>query len=235
MRYHGSMVRFLKNTGRRLAKIIVAVFIVAVAVVVIPNVVEFATQQSNVKPSDEIASSRKTYDCILVLGASMLPNGQPSTVLKDRLDIAVNLYRKGVAPKIVMSGDDSRALSYDEVTNMKKYAVEQGIPSEDIFCDHAGINTYDSMYRARYVFNVESMVVVTQTYHQYRALFDASSFGIDCVGAPSDLNSYEKKLIFEIREKGARVSDMRKVIMRENATHLSEPVSLQQSGDVTTW
>lgn len=233
------MVQALKNIGKVIVMACVALALLAVLTVALPNVYMFATEQGNIQEAsllhNDSSYGDEAYDCILVLGASMQPDGTPSTILRDRLDTAVDLYRQGVSQKIIMSGDDSRADSYDEVTNMKRYAVEQGIPSEDIFCDHAGINTYDSMYRARYVFGVKRMVVVTQRYHLYRALFDASSFSIEARGVPSDRHTYEKMPYFEFREVGARLSDMRKVLLRENATHLSEPVSLSQSGDVTSW
>lgn len=217
--------------------IAIAVLVAAVAIAV-PNVYEVATEAGHIRPADEVeqaASQGETYDCILVLGASMLPSGEPSTILKDRLDVAVELYKAGVAPKIVMSGDNESDATYNEVVNMKKYAVNQGVPSEDIFCDHAGIDTYDSMYRARFVFDPHSMVVVTQTYHMYRALFDAHSFNIDAIGVTSDLHSYEKQAYFDIREVGARVSDMINVATNAEAAFKSAPVSLDSSGDATDW
>ena len=217
--------------------IAIAVLVAAVAIAV-PNVYEVATEAGHIRPADEVeqaASQGETYDCILVLGASMLPSGEPSTILKDRLDVAVELYKAGVTPKIVMSGDNESDATYNEVVNMKKYAVNQGVPSEDIFCDHAGIDTYDSMYRARFVFDPHSMVVVTQTYHMYRALFDAHSFNIDAIGVTSDLHSYEKQAYFDIREVGARVSDMINVATNAEAAFKSAPVSPDSSGDATDW
>lgn len=228
------MHRVLRLIVRAIA---IAVLVAAVAIAV-PNVYEVATEAGHIRPAEEVeqaASQGETYDCILVLGASMLPSGEPSTILKDRLDVAVELYKAGVAPKIVMSGDNESDATYNEVVNMKKYAVGQGVPSEDIFCDHAGIDTYDSMYRARFVFNPQSMVVVTQTYHMYRALFDAHSFNIDAIGVTSDLHSYEKQAYFDIREVGARVSDMINVATNAEAAFKSAPVSLDSSGDATDW
>ena len=103
-------------------------------------------------------------DCILVLGCGLRPDGEPTQMLKDRLDEAVALYKQGMAPKLLMSGDHGR-VQYDEVNKMKEYAMAQGIPSEDIFMDHAGFSTYESAYRAKEIFQVQSMIVVTQQYH----------------------------------------------------------------------
>lgn len=204
--------------------------------VLVPNAIEYGTQRGNVRSVEDVTASGDTYDAIMVLGASVNPDGTPSDILRDRLDIAVELYQSGVAPKIIMSGDNfSDVEYYNEVLAMKEYVVERGIPSEDVFCDHAGICTYDSMYRAQYVFGVETMVTVTQTYHLYRALYDANHLGVSTIGVPSDLREYERQTNYDLREVAARISDFVKVWTRADATYLSEPVSLDQSGDVTTW
>ena len=118
-------------------------------------------------------------DCIVVLGAGVW-NGSPSPMLEDRLKEGIDLYKHGVARKILMSGDHSTE-EYDEVNVMKKYAIEHGIPSEDIFMDHAGVSTYDSIYRAKEIFNLKNIVIVTQEYHLYRALFIANQLGINAL------------------------------------------------------
>ena len=109
------------------------------------------------------------------------------------------------------------------------------MPSEDIFCDHAGICTYDSMYRAANVFQARTMVVVTQAYHLPRALYDANSLGIKAVGVSASLHTYTGQSSYDQREFMARISDFGKVLTKAKSTYLSEPVSLDQSGDVTTW
>lgn len=232
------IVNIIRGAVKAVLILALIAIIGVVLVIGVPNLYEFASQSgkiTSVEDAAQAAENGSTYDCIIVLGASVLPSGQPSTILADRIDVAVALYNAGVAPKILMSGDDESDNTYDEVANMKRYAINRGVPSEDIFCDHAGINTYDSMYRAYHVFGVKRMAVVTQQYHLYRSLFDASSFHITCIGVPADLHTYAKQMQFSAREVLARVSDMGKVIMRRNATFLSAPVSLNQSGDVTTW
>ena len=208
-----------------------------VLVVAVPNVVVMGSQWQKVRALEDVASSGETYDCIIVLGAAVQPDGTPSTILADRIQVGVDLYHAGVAPKILMSGDNtSDRETYNEVVNMKAYATDVlGVPTDDVFCDHAGLNTYDSMYRLYHVFGAKRAIVVTQTYHLYRALFDASSFHVEVVGVPSDLHEYTDQDIYDMREVFARISDMGKVITRQEATYLSEPVSLGQSGNVTTW
>ena len=105
--------------------------------------------------------------CVLVLGCAIWDNNQPSPMLKDRLDAAIALYKKGAAPKLLLSGDNSRA-EYSEPDCMYQYALAQGVPEEDVFLDFAGFSTYDSMYRAKAVFCVDRAIVVTQKYHLLR-------------------------------------------------------------------
>ena len=171
-------------------------------------------------------------DCILVLGASVLPDGTPSPILRDRLDVGAELYFEGVAPKIIVSGDDGD-ISYNEVAGMKGYLIELGVPSEDVFCDHSGFNTYDSMWRARNVFGAERIIVVTQTYHEYRALYNAQGVGMQALGVSSDLHAYINQDYYDFREVLARVKDFGQVLIRAKATSVGEPISLDQSGDVT--
>lgn len=173
-------------------------------------------------------------DAVVVLGAGINWDGSPSAILQDRLDVAIGLYEDGLAPKLIMSGDNSDA-SYNEVMAMANYAIDQGVPARDIFCDHAGVSTYDSMYRLANVFGVDSCVVVTQEYHLYRALYDAQAFGIDVVGVPSDRRDYASKDAYEQREFLARIKDFVGVAVKMEPETKSEPVSLDQSGEVTQW
>lgn len=184
--------------------------------------------------SEEIQSDEFGADVIVVLGAGINWDGSPSAVLKDRLDVAIELYNEGVAPKILMSGDNSDS-SYNEVMAMVIYAEDQGVPLDDIFCDHAGLSTYDSMYRLRYVFGVERCVVVTQEYHLYRALYDAASFGIQAYGVPCDQGEYTDIIDYEKREFLARIKDFFAHVINEEPEIKSEPVTLDQSGTVTQW
>ena len=153
------------------------------AVVAATNAVTVLATKDRIVSAEAAASFGA--DAIVVLGASVYADGTPSGILQDRLDDGIALYFAGAAPKIIMSGDNS-TVSYNEVKAMKDYAVAQGVPSEDVFCDHAGFSTYESMYRAKHVFGAERIVVATQTYHLYRALYAAGGLGLEAVGVPSD-------------------------------------------------
>src|SRR3954464_3413541 len=113
----------------------------------------------------------------LVLGARVMPNGAPSSMLSDRIAAAAELYEAGKVDKLLLSGDHSR-VNYDEVGTMKRILPARGIPAENIFTDHAGFDTWDSAQRARRIFDVRSAVVVTQNFHMARALYDARRAGL---------------------------------------------------------
>ena len=149
------------------------------------------------------AAEIEDADCIIVLGCLVKSNGEPSDMLFDRLERGVEIYTLDGAPKILMSGDHGRA-EYDEVGAMKEYAVSAGVPSEDVFLDHAGFSTYESMYRAKEIFGVQKAIIVTQGYHLYRALYIAESFGIEAYGVASDQRTYVNQIFRDVREALAR-------------------------------
>lgn len=172
-------------------------------------------------------------DCIIVLGAGVKNDNTPTKMLEDRIIIGDKLYNENASNKIIMSGDHGRE-EYDEVNAMKKYAIEEGIPSEDIFMDHAGFETYDTMYRAKEIFGVKKVVIVTQKYHLYRALYIAKSLGLEAYGVSSDLRYYSKKMIYwKFREYIARVKAFAKCIWKPESQYLGEPIDIKASGDVT--
>ncbi len=176
--------------------------------------------------------SRIDPECIMVLGASVNPDGTPSPMLQDRLETGIELYNRGVAPKLLLTGDNGQ-IEYNEVEAMKNYAVNAGVPEEDIFLDHAGFSTYDSVYRASYVFGVESMVAVTQEYHLYRTLHGCKKMGIEALGIGADQEVYAGQEYREIREVLARVKDFVMWLIKPEATFLGEAIPISGSGIVT--
>lgn len=168
-------------------------------------------------------------DCILVLGAGLKPDGTPSDMLRDRLEEGMRLYRQGAAPKLLLSGDNGQE-SHDEVNAMKDYVLAAGIPSEDIFLDHAGFSTYESMYRARDIFLVEKAIIVTQRYHQYRALYMARGFGIEAWGVVSEPRIYAGQNYRDLREILARDKDFLQMIVKPKPTYLGNTIPISGNG-----
>lgn len=178
------------------------------------------------------ATKLSDVDCIIVLGCQVKPDGTPSAMLRDRLDRAVELYKAGAAPKIIMSGDHGTE-EYDEVHTMKNYAIDAGVPSEDIFIDHAGFSTYESIYRANEIFDADNIIVVTQEYHLYRALYIAQKFGLENHGVSSDYHTYAGQSARDAREVLARVKDFATCILKPEPTYLGDAIPVSGNGDVT--
>ncbi|MCI8363703.1 MAG: DUF218 domain-containing protein [Eubacterium sp.] len=173
----------------------------------------------------------ESHDCIIVLGAG-LRDDKPSPMLKDRLEKGISLYKAGAAPKLLMSGDHGRT-GYNEVQVMKQYAIDAGVPSEDIFMDHAGFSTYESMIRARDIFGVTSPIVVTQKYHLYRAVYIGKSLGIPCLGVATDDFAYGGQFYRSLRECIARCKDVLTTQLGTPPTYGGEQISISGNGNIT--
>ena len=180
----------------------------------------------------EQATELSGVDCILVLGCKVHDDGTPSAMLRDRLLQSIHLYQLGASPKLLMSGDHGQH-RYDEVNAMKQFALDAGVPSQDIFMDHAGFSTYESVYRAKEIFGVDKILIVTQEYHLYRALYIARQFDIEAYGVASDLDTYSGQFQRDVREVLARCKDFGMCILKPKPTYLGDAIPISGSGDAT--
>ncbi len=172
-------------------------------------------------------------EAVIVPGAFVFPDGRLSDILADRLIVAIDLYKAKKARKLLLSGDHGQA-SYDEVNAMRKFAQSRGVPREDIFMDHAGFSTYESLYRARDVFGVKEALIVTQEYHLMRALYTARKLGIEAYGVTSDRHRYFKMDYYEMREIAARFKAFIEVdIFRPRPKYLGEAIPISGDGNIT--
>ncbi len=194
----------LKNRKRMLL-IIGSLILAAVAVIVVLNAVVIGAAAPFIHGIDDTADIEPA-DCVLVPGALVYSNDRLSFVLQDRVDYAIQLYEAGKAKRLLFSGDHGQT-DYDEVNAMKDYAVSQGVPEKDIFLDHAGFSTYESLYRARDVFEVKSVIIVTQQFHLSRAVYVARELGLDVNGVNSNPRRYGNETKDALRESLARVKD----------------------------
>lgn len=165
-------------------------------------------------------------DCILVLGCGVRPDGSPSHMLEDRMKRAIQLYQAGWSDVLLLSGDN-RKEDYNEVGVMKAYAMARGVPEEAIVLDHAGLCTYDSLYRARAIFGAERVAVITQAFHISRALYIGRSLGVEAWGVTADLRPYQHELFNRCREILARDKDALWCLVKPEPTHLGEKVPLR--------
>lgn len=215
---------------KKMIKILLIVFIALIAIVFIINHFVKSSTKKQILSENE-ASKLEDIDCILVLGAGIWGD-RPSPMLEDRLLQAISLYANNVSAKIIMSGDHGRE-EYDEVNIMKDFAIEKGVPSENIFMDHAGFSSYESIYRAKEIFEAKKIVIVTQEYHLYRSLYIANQLGIEVYGVGADPRKYAGQAYRELREILARNKDVVKCIFKPEPTYLGETIPVSGSGDVT--
>ena len=215
----------------RILIVLLSLCLLAVASVFIIDAIVKGTTKDQILTQEQ-AAQLEDVDCILVLGCGVHDDGSPSDMLHDRLRRGVALYELGAAPKLLMSGDHGRQ-GYDEVDAMKSFAVEAGIPAENIFMDHAGFSTYESMYRAKEIFQAKKIIIVSQEYHLYRAIYIAESLGMEAYGVSSDYRNYRNQSAMDTREMLARVKDAFSCIFKPEPTYLGETIPIWGDGNLT--
>lgn len=189
----------------------------------------YVTMSTKKQIYEKIKSSNA--DCILILGAGVWGD-RPSPMLEDRLLKGKELYDDGISNKIVVSGDHGKK-DYDEVNVMKQYLIDNGVPSEDIFMDHAGFSTYDSIYRVKEIFGAKKVIIVTQKYHLYRAIYISNELGLEGYGVYANPRKYMGRVNREIREVIARNKDFLKTIIKPKSKYLGEKIDLNGNGNIT--
>ena len=217
---------------KRVLSVLLLLCFIAVQIPLLINVYMFEFSNRYILSVEE--TTEMDFDCVLVLGAGVWGDS-PSHMLEERLNKGIEVYKTGCTDRILMSGDHGRK-DYDEVNVMKNFAIECGATSDEVFMDHAGFSTYESMYRARDVFQVKKVVIVTQRYHLYRAVYNARKLGLDAYGVCADgqynydvfVRSYNNS-----REALARCKDFIWCIMKPEPTYLGEAIPISASGELT--
>lgn len=180
---------------------VAAIFVLGALILLTINLTVVLGTRANIRNPDK----EEDYLYALILGAKVHEGGILSDMLRDRMDAGIALYKEGSVKKLLLSGDNSG--KWGEVTAMKEYAMQNGVPEADIIMDEEGFSTYESLSRAKQVYGIEKLVIVTQKYHLYRALYIAKHMDITAVGCDAALHSYGGQLYREIREILARVKD----------------------------
>jgi SanA protein len=193
----------------------------AVAVFVLVNACMVGLEQKNMYASISDVPARAV---VIVPGAAVLRSGALSAVFLDRANSDVVLYQAGKVQKILVSGDNS-TIEHNEVDPARKYLLSQGVPDGDIYLDHAGFDTYSTMYRAREIFGVTSAIVATQTFHLPRSLFIARFVGIDAVGYRSD--NVHLLTRNEVRESLARIKALWDVGIHRTPKFLGDKILIE--------
>lgn len=182
---------------KKFFRILIILLCIAFLIIACLRVTMIKTTEENIYTLETVPSKR----VVLVPGAGLNAQGGPSAALRDRLDAAIWLYNQGKVEKLLLSGDNSE-IKYNEPAAMYAYALEQGVPDEDLVLDYAGRRTYDSCVRAYEIFGLDELIVVTQAYHLPRAVFLCDHAEIDTVGAPVQQSRYipSRYAFWHIRE-----------------------------------
>lgn len=220
-----------KRAVKRITIIVLCVLIVGIGTVFgLNGYIKGSVKDRIISSAD--AADLADVDCILVLGCGVRDDGTPSDMLRDRLIRGIEVYNLGAAPKILMSGDHGQT-DYDEVNTMKQYAVDAGVASEDVFMDHAGFSTYESVYRVKEIFEADTILIVTQEYHLYRALYIADQLGVEAYGVAADYHTYAGQFMRDCREIMARCKDFVTSIFQPQPTYLGDSIPVSGNGDLT--
>ncbi len=221
--------------NKKLKSIISASLLIVFILAQIPLLINvYMLEYSNKYILSVEEAAKMKVDCVLVLGAGVWGDS-PSHMLEERLNKGIEVYKTGCTNRILMSGDHGRK-DYDEVNVMKNFAVTCGATADEVFMDHAGFSTYESMYRARDVFEVKSVIIVTQNYHLYRAVYNARKLGLDAYGVCAD-GQYNYDILVKTynntREALARCKDFVWCIFKPAPTYLGEVIPISASGELT--
>jgi SanA protein len=210
----------LKHIWKFARNLILALAAIGLLVLFLPRVITTIYSWTRVYTVDTAPTERVA----IVFGAGLTRDGQPTLILKDRVQTAAQLYFSGKVQKLLMSGDN-RFVNYNEPEAMRQYALSLGVPNDVMVLDYAGRRTYDTCYRAKAIFGIDSALLVTQQFHLPRALFLCSMLGIQAVGV--DANNYRywppDMLIWNIREQLATVGAFWDVYVEKPLPVLGKP------------
>lgn len=212
-------------------KLLFILIMISILTILAINLYMLNYSKSYIVDSKEAGSECKSRptDCAIILGASVRADGTPSEILKLRLDKGIDLYKKGLVKKLLLTGDNGK-IEYNEVEVMKDYALSKGVPGEDIFLDHAGFSTYESMYRAKHVFKVDKALIITQKFHETRSVYIGRKLGVEVYGVSSGDVKRKNNRRDIIREFFARSKDFVKVIFKPKPTYLGSVIDIRGEG-----
>ena len=209
---------------RRLFLFVALAFGLVTIFVLVCNIVIYTTTRAYIHND---AKEAPNAEAALIPGAAVFEDGALSSIFLDRVDMAINLYETGKVSKILVSGDNSTD-SHNEVNPVRLYLISKGIPDQDIFLDHAGFDTYSTMYRARDIFGVSSVLITTQSFHLPRSVFIARRLGIEAHGVNSDVGQF----LFRnyVREVLANEKAVLNLIFHRKPKYLGEKIPIAGDG-----
>ena len=210
---NGKILRMLRALGKMILRLILLLIVLVPIFLFLPRLVTSIYARSRLFSVEEAPFQRVA----IVFGAGLWRDGRPTPVLRDRVETAANLYFAGKVEKLLMSGDN-RFINYNEPAAMRDYAIELGVPDSAIVLDYAGRRTYDTCFRARYIFGVREAALVTQSFHLPRAVYTCNHLGVSAVGVPASRRVYRAMTLayWNLREAPATLVALWEV-------HVSQP------------
>lgn len=199
-----------------------SLLVLAFGLILIWGLSIYILQATNSRTFDSMETLPKAHT-VIILGASVYSDGTLSPILQDRVDTGLKLYRNGKVERFLLSGDN-RSEDYDEVNAMRNYLINLGVPDSHIFIDPAGIDTYDSMYRSKAIFQVPSAIVVTQQFHLPRTLFIAKNLGLSYRGYPAESKNYQTEDHLKRREKLANFKALYELVSHQIPAAMGEKI-----------
>jgi SanA protein len=218
----------LRKVFKLCLKIIKVALVIGLAALILPRMITALYSSSRVYSIENVPSR----PVAIVFGAGLWRDGTPTTVLRDRISIAAELYFSGKVEKILMSGDN-RFLDYNEPGAMKAYALSLGVPEAAIVLDYAGRRTYDTCYRAKAIFGLQEVILVTQRFHLPRALYTCNGLGLEAIGVPADQQEYRRAslLYWNLRELPATLTALLQVNILRPEPVLGQPEPIFPAGN----
>ena len=223
----GKTKRKLPKAVKRVLTVTAVLALVGALYILMTNLVVVCSTKNDIV---DAAQAGDGYDCILVLGCAVY-GSSPSPMLSERVSTGIELYKAGASARLLMSGDHGETY-YNEVAVMKRLAVADGVPEDVIFCDHAGFSTYESIYRAKYIFGAEKVLIVTQEYHLPRALFIAESLGMETKGVCA-YGGFGGQIMRDVREVVARSKEIVYCLFKPEPKYLGDKIDLGGSASQT--
>ncbi len=218
-----------KKKKNRLQKAIAVIFLISALLFTSLQLYVMLYPLSDIFDSVEQLEKIERPQAVLVLGAAVYASGNPSPVLKDRLDYAYQVYEYYDGKIAVIVSGDNGTVEYNETKVMYDYLISKGVNADDIYRDYAGFNTYDSIYRAGYIFKVQSVIICTQRFHIYRALYIAKRLGFKAYGYAAENKSIYNMTYNHIRESLARIKAVMETdIMKRQPKYLGDPIPVKQ-------
>lgn len=218
----------LVRIGKRLFSFLLIIVVLCVFGTFIINIYMIQKEKDHILTVEK-AADLENVDCVIVLGCSVKADGSPSLMLKDRLNKSVELYN--AKNQVILMSGDHKTNYYNEPNTMKNYVVERGVDSADVFVDHAGYSTYDSLYRAKEIYGAKKVIIITQEYHLYRSMYIADQLGLEVYGVPTDDVRYSGQLKRDIREIFARNKDFLSCIFWPEASFMGGRMTLDGDGN----